>query len=306
MEIAKIKTLSKTFIISLLCFCFVVSCHLFDKETELKKSVRKQVEEVFSKLEKISYSDIEQFLYENKNVDEYGIKWLVENYDNRVKKDWFGKNNINYHTDYLYKIISEIGNIKEGDTVVDLGSGFGLDCILLKQIIVGEKGKVTGVDIDESSNIVARKYSDHLGYSNVDFILGDARELQFDDNVADVVISNFTLTLISEKEKVFSEIFRILKEGGNCYIGDAILYGDNFELLKKMKIDTLYADWYVRRSISEAEYVKMLERIGFKNIKIEITDFTMIDAEGRLLGVPNTRKYRDKIISASIYIFAEK
>jgi ubiquinone/menaquinone biosynthesis C-methylase UbiE len=69
-------------------------------------------------------------------------------------------------------------------------------------------------------NVVSRKYCEYLGYNNVEFILGDIRELPLDNNIADVVISNYTLTLISEKEKVFSEIYRILKDGESCYFGE--------------------------------------------------------------------------------------
>jgi ubiquinone/menaquinone biosynthesis C-methylase UbiE len=316
MNIPKLKTKTSqiAFIILLLSLCFT-SCNIFDSAA--KKSVRKQVKEVFSQLKTINYSDVEKLLSENENVDTNDIKYLSENFDGIIKEGYFNKANINYHTNYLYKIIYELGSIKEGDTVIDLGSGWGLDLLLLREIIIGEKGKVIGVDINEGGNVIARKYNEVLGYSNVNFILGDAREISLDNNIADVVISNATLTLIAEKEKVFSEIFRVLKNGGNCYIHDAVLYGDNFDLLEKIKNDTLYDDWYINRSIREAEYLKILERIGFKNIKIEIVciDFFNDDDRiwtGDLRGVSEKsvnkflNKYRDRIVSAGIYIYAEK
>jgi SAM-dependent methyltransferase len=178
--------------------------------------------------------------------------------------------------------------------------------LFLRQIIIGDKGKVIGVDINEIWNVIARKYCEYIGYKNVDFILGDAREIPLENNIADVVISNFTLTLISEKEKVFTEIFRILKDGGNCFIGDAIIYGDNFELLEKIKNNPLYADYYVNKSIRKEEYKKILEEIGFKNIKIEKTDVNMLNDNGDMVDVYNIDKFRDKIVAAGVYIYAEK
>jgi len=298
MNILKLKTkiLPIAFIILLLYLCFVV----FDTTTKRKEFIKKEVEEIFSKLKTIKYSD---FSFPE-NIDDSDIKYLSVIYDKR-KKSEFGKFNVIQKTDYINDIF-EIGNIKEGNTVIDLGSFWGIDCLLLRQIIIGDKGKVIGIDIEELWNVVARKYCEHIGYNNVDFILGDIRKLPLDDNIADVVISNYTLTLIAEKEKVFSEIFRVLKNGGNCYIGDAIIFGDNFDLLEKIKNDTLYANYYINRSIRKEEYLKILEKIGFKNIKIKITDYDMINDEGHTVSVSNTGKFRDKITSAGVYIYAEK
>ena len=295
----------------------MASCNTFDSATKQKKSIRKEVEKVFSKLNAINYSDLEKYLSENyKDIEINDIK-------NRFSESCckrfplpFCRGCINSHAGFIHKIMSD-GIIKEGDTVIDLGSGLGIDCLLLRKFIIGNKGKVIGVDLENAWNIVAQMYRDYLGYENVDFILGDARELPFDNNIADAVISNATLTLISEKEKVFFEIFRVLKDGGNCYIHDAILFGDNYELIEKMKNDTLYADWYFSKSIREAEYLEMLEKIGFKNIKIEIYNYVFLADEGRLrygtIGRASEKninkflnKYHDKIISAGVYIYAEK
>jgi ubiquinone/menaquinone biosynthesis C-methylase UbiE len=297
----KTKILLITFIILLMSLCFIVfDCNKYIAAIKHKKSVIKEVEKMFSKLKTINYSD---FSF-SENVDTADIKYLSAIYDD-IKTN-FDEWSVTQKTDYISKIIFEIGNIKEGDTVIDLGSGLGIDCLLLRQIIIGDKGKVIGIDIKELWNVVSRKYCEYLGYNNVDFILGDIRELPLDNNIADVVISNYTLTLISEKEKVFSEIYRILKDGGSCYIGDAIIWGDNFDLLEEIKNDTLYADYYINRSIREEEYLRILERIGFKNIKIKITNYEMINDEGYVVNVSNTGKFRNKITSAGVYIYAEK
>ena len=300
----KTKILPITFIIVLL-LCFVGACDIFDNSAKNKKSIRKEVEKIFAKLETINYSDLEKYISEN--YDDIDLEYISKNY-NDWKKSEFSGLAINQKTDYIYKIISEIGNIKEGDTLIDLGSGFGIDCLLLRHIIIGDKGKVVGIDIEELWNVVATKYCKYLGYNNADFILGDAREIPLDNNIADVVISNYTFTLISEKEKVFSEIFRVLKDGGNFYVMDAVVYGDNFDLLEIIKNDSLKSNWYINRSVREEEYLKILEKIGFKSIKIEIYDICMINAAGHLVNVSVNEidKFRDKIISASVYIYAEK
>ena len=292
----KLKILPAVFIILLLCSC----CVRIEFDSKKKKSIRNEVEEIFSKLITINFDDFPENFDDNvKNLHEW------------VKKYGWCGGGINSRTDYLYKVVFDIGNIKEGNTVVDLGSGFGTDCILLRQVIIGDKGKVIGVDIYEPYNVLTRKYSEYLGFDNIDFILGDIRELPLDNNIADVVISNYTLTLIAEKEKVFSEIFRVLKNGGNCYIGDAIIYGNNFDLLEKINNDTLYADYYINRSIREEEYLEILKRIGFKNIKIKVTNYCGIDDKGRVLcsvcGCKLCKfRFRKKAITAGVYIYAEK
>ena len=303
MNILKPKFLLILFIILLVCS----SCVRIEFDSKEKKSIRKEVEKTFSKIKTIDFSD------------------FSEDFDDKIKEhhEWVKKYVLNewqikYSTDYLNEVIFKIRNVKEGNTLIDLGSGFGIDCLLLRQIIIGDKGKIIGIDIEESYNVVARKYSEYLGYDNVDFILGDARELPFDDNIADVVISNYTLTLIEEKEKVFSEIYRVLKDGGNCYIGDAIIYGKvkkHFDLFEKTKNNTLCANYhtcFINTRKSKEEYLEILERIGYRNIKIRIHNFSMVDDEGNVVGLLNNWRwidkfrYRNKIISAGVYIYAEK
>ena len=299
--ILKSKFLRIPFIISLV---FLSACYVHVRyESNDQKNIRKGVEEVFAKMGTINFSD------------------FSENFDDDVKKrferikEYISNNKfeVSSRTNYLNKIIFENKIVKKGNTVVDLGSGWGFECLLLRQVIVGDKGKVIGVDIDETSNIVARKYGEHLGFDNVDFIFGDIREVPLADNIADVVISNYTLTLIlkEDKEKVFSEIYRILKDGGSCYIGDAIIYGKNYDLLDKINNNTLYDYYYMSRSIREKEYLAILKRIGFKNIKIKIYAYTGISDydTGRLFTVRRLLDrfyYRDKIVAADVYIYAEK
>jgi len=276
-------------LILLLCSCGTVT---------KKGLVNKGVEEFFYKIESINFSDFSEKLFDEE----------IKKYHKDVKEYESRKPAIIPRIDYLNKIIFEFGIVQEGNTLIDLGSQFGIDCILLRQIIIGNKGRVIGVDIQEPYNVLARKYSEYFGYDNVDFILGDIRYLPIENNIADVIISNYTLPMIVEKEKAFSEIYRILKDGGICYIGDVVIWGKNFELLEKLKNDTLNAN-YVNKTIRKEEYLETLKRIGFKNIKIIITDYAWINDKGDIFGVKSwfdRFRVRKKIIAASVYIYAEK
>ena len=105
---------------------------------------------------------------------------------------------------------TEFANIKEGDTVIDLGSGAGNDCFVARKL-AGPAGKIIGVDFTEEMVNRARLNAEKVGFNNVEFRLGDIEELPISSNVADVVISNCVLNLVPDKKKVFAEIFRVLK-----------------------------------------------------------------------------------------------
>lgn len=126
-----------------------------------------------------------------------------------------------------------IANIQEGETVVDLGSGGGFDCFLASKK-VGSKGYVIGVDMTpemiSKSRIMAKKYR----YRNVDFRLGEIENLPVADNTAHVIISNCVINLSPNKQRVYNEVYRILKKGGRIAISDVVLIR---ELTEEMKAD---------------------------------------------------------------------
>jgi len=126
-----------------------------------------------------------------------------------------------------------IAEIKEGETVIDLGSGGGIDCFLASRK-VGPKGYVIGVDMTPEmlikSRILARKHR----YSNVDFRLGEIENLPVADNTADVIISNCVINLSPKKQRVYDEAYRVLKKGGRIAISDVVLVK---ELSNEMKQD---------------------------------------------------------------------
>jgi ubiquinone/menaquinone biosynthesis C-methylase UbiE len=109
---------------------------------------------------------------------------------------------------------TQYAGINEGDTVVDLGSGAGND-VFVARSIVGEKGRVTGIDMTEEMIEKATNNNKKLGFKNVEFRLGDIENLPIENDSVDVVVSNCVLNLVPDKFKAFKEIYRILKPGGH-------------------------------------------------------------------------------------------
>ena len=155
--------------------------------------------------------------------------------------------------------------IKEGDIVVDLGSGAGNDAFVARSI-VGEKGKVIGVDFTEKMIEKARINAEKLNYHNVEFRLGDIEKMPLSANVADVVVSNCVLNLVPNKEKAFAETFRILKPGGHFSVSDIVLSG-NLPVGLQQSAE-MYAGC-VSGAIQKNDYLSIIKETGFINIKIQ-------------------------------------
>jgi len=156
-----------------------------------------------------------------------------------------------------------MGEIKEGETVLDLGSGAGFDCFLAAAK-VGKKGKVIGVDMTEEMIARARENAKKQGYDNVEFKLGDIENLPIDDNSIDVVISNCVVNLAPDKSKVFKEVYRVLKKGGRMYISDIVLL-DN--LTKEQKENEELLAGCVGGALLKDDYLKIIKDAGF-NVRI--------------------------------------
>ncbi len=160
---------------------------------------------------------------------------------------------------------TEFAQIKSGDTVVDLGSGAGNDAFVARSI-VGESGRVIGVDMTEPMIEKAGKNADKLSFHNVEFRLGDIENMPIEDSVADVVVSNCVMNLVPNKEKAFSETFRILKNGGHFSISDIVLKGELPESLRKSA--EMYAGC-VSGAQQMDDYLNTIRNAGFVNIAVQ-------------------------------------
>lgn len=160
---------------------------------------------------------------------------------------------------------TEFALIKEGDTVVDLGSGAGNDAFVARSI-VGEKGKVIGIDFTERMIEKARANAAKLNYRNVEFRQGDIENMPLAGNIADVVVSNCVLNLVPDKKQAFKETFRILKTGGHFSVSDIVLVGELPDGLQKSA--ELYAGC-VSGAIQKEEYLHIIEQAGFRNVQVQ-------------------------------------
>ncbi len=161
-------------------------------------------------------------------------------------------------------IPTEFAKIKSGDTVVDLGSGAGNDCFVARSI-VGDSGRVIGIDMTEKMIAKANENNTKLGFKNMEFRLGDIEEMPIESNTADVVVSNCVLNLVPDKQKAFAEMFRITKPGGHFTVSDIVLEGNLPERLKEVAV--MYAGC-VAGAIQKKEYLTLLEGSGFHNVSV--------------------------------------
>lgn len=158
-----------------------------------------------------------------------------------------------------------IASLKPGMTVVDFGSGGGIDAFLAAKK-VGPKGKVYGIDATHEMILRARRTAKENGFENVEFRLGEIEHVPLDAEVADVVISNCVINLSPDKEQVFREAFRILKPGGKMAVSDMVLLKDLPEEVGK---DLAAWSSCVSGAVSEAEYLGAMRRAGFERLKVE-------------------------------------
>ncbi len=155
--------------------------------------------------------------------------------------------------------------IKEGDTVVDLGSGAGNDCFIARHE-VGVSGKVIGIDFTPEMIALARHNAIKSGYNNVEFRQGDIEDMPVLDDSVDVVVSNCVLNLLPHKDRIFKEIFRALKPSGHFSISDIVLVGSLPEAL------TSAAEMYagcVSGAIQKDDYMSLISAAGFEEVTIQ-------------------------------------
>jgi SAM-dependent methyltransferase len=203
-----------------------------------------------------------------------------------------------YPVDLLTTVPSDISNfslgcgdpislaaLQPGQTVLDLGSGGGLDCILAAQK-VGETGGVIGVDMTPEMLEKARANVKRLGLKNVEFRQGFLESLPVDDNSIDVIISNCVINLSPDKAKVFDEVFRVLRPGGKVAVSDIVTNGPLPEIIKNS-----LSGWAscVSGAIDVNEYTAAMTAAGLLDVQVtptfidkEMVDEVVRDLEGKI------------------------
>jgi ubiquinone/menaquinone biosynthesis C-methylase UbiE len=200
---------------------------------------------------------------------------------------------------------TEFAKIKEGDVVVDLGSGAGNDAFIARRI-VGDHGRVIGIDFTEKMIDLARQNAAKLGFKNVEFRHGDIDSMPLFTNKADVVVSNCVLNLVPNKHKAFGEIFRVLKPGGHFSISDIVIEGEI--PFKWREIAELYAGC-VSGAIQKNAYLDIIEEAGFVNITIQKDKTIVIPDEilAQYLSSDEIREFKTgNVRVTSITVYADK
>lgn len=156
-------------------------------------------------------------------------------------------------------------DIEKGNIVLDLGSGAGNDAFVASSL-VGDSGKVIGVDMTPAMIEKANANKQKLGFDNVEFILGDIENLPIAENTVDVVISNCVLNLVANKLQAYQGIFKVLKPMGHFSVSDVVVTGD---LTGKMQnVVELYAGCIAGAMVKD-EYLSTIQQAGFRNVEVK-------------------------------------
>jgi ubiquinone/menaquinone biosynthesis C-methylase UbiE len=171
-----------------------------------------------------------------------------------------------------------LAELKPGETVLDLGSGGGID-VLLSARRVGPTGKAYGLDMTDEMLALARENQQKAGVANVEFLRGEIESIPLPDNSVDVIISNCVINLSADKDRVLREAFRVLKPGGRFAVSDVVFRGDMPEDLRR-NVEL----WVgcIAGALRDAEYVSKLKAAGFAEAAVEPT---------RVYGVEDARQF---------------
>jgi arsenite methyltransferase len=158
-------------------------------------------------------------------------------------------------------------DLKLGEVVLDLGSGGGIDVLLLAKR-VGPKGKAYGLDMTDEMLFLARENQRQAGVENVEFLKGEIENLPLPDNSVDVIISNCVINLSADKDRVLREAFRVLKPGGRFAVSDVVVRGSVPEAVRKSML--LWVGC-IAGAIEEDDYIAKLTGAGFEDASVEPT-----------------------------------
>lgn len=156
-----------------------------------------------------------------------------------------------------------LASLKEGETLIDLGSGGGVDCFLAARK-VGKSGRVIGVDMTPAMIDKARENARKGNYKNVEFRLGEIENLPVADNTADVIMSNCVINLAPNKKKAFEEAFRVLRPGGRLMVSDIVLLKELPEAIKRKA----HPASCVKGAMMKDKYLETIRQAGFEDVKI--------------------------------------
>ena len=159
---------------------------------------------------------------------------------------------------------TEIAALQPGETVLDLGSGAGVDAFVARRA-VGAEGYVLGVDFTPAMVQKARRNAEELGYDNARFYHGEIEDLPLEEASVDVVISNCVLNLVPDKEKAFAEVFRVLRPGGRFVISDIVSTGKLPDAVRE--VAELHAGC-VAGALPKSDYLQIIQRAGFAGVAV--------------------------------------
>ena len=200
---------------------------------------------------------------------------------------------------------TQYAQIKAGDTVLDLGSGAGNDCFVARAV-AGETGKVIGVDMTDKMIEKARTNAEKLGFTNVEFRLGEIEDLPLASNRVDVVVSNCVLNLVPDKAQAFAETYRVLRSGGHFSISDMVLVGDLPEGLQQDA--EMYAGC-VSGAIQKETYLAIIQQAGFVNVQVQKQRLVVLPDEilGKYLSTSQLEAFKQSGTGIySVTVYAEK
>lgn len=183
-----------------------------------------------------------------------------------------------------------IGSLAHGQTVVDLGSGGGIDCFLAARM-VGPEGHVIGVDMTPAMLERARTAAEKGGYTNVEFRMGEIEHLPVADATVDAVISNCVINLSPDKDQVFRESYRILRDGGRLMVSDIVSRG---ELPESVKNDAALYSGCVGGALPKDTYLAKIRDAGFREVRV------VSERTGESAGVRESPELESLLLSVNV------
>ena len=178
-----------------------------------------------------------------------------------------------------------LADLQPGETVLDLGSGGGID-VLLSAKRVGPTGKAYGLDMTDEMLALARKNQEKAGATNVEFLKGEMETIPLPDASVDVIISNCVINLSPDKDKVLAEAFRVLRPGGRFAVSDVLFQGDMSVVPDELLRDAEMWSGCVAGALEERDYLARLERAGFADASVEVTNIYDGAPENSCCGAP--------------------